>query len=138
MRHLAKNLRRRAAILIAVAYAFCVLAPSGVLAFAANPAAMHCIDEIASAPAHEHGTSHTHDNAHETSHEHSENKALDHHSDKNGNASSNCCGLFCVSALTQDPALTFGISMPASSAVVTLVSGLVGRAPTPLHRPPIA
>jgi len=41
-----------------------------------------------------------------------------------------------VSALAHDPGVTFGISMPASSAVATLVNGLTGDAPSPLHRPP--
>jgi hypothetical protein len=138
MRHLAKKLRRRAAILIAVAYAFCVLAPSGALAFAANPAALHCMDDLqtASAPTPGHGPAHEH--ADGVDHQHGQSNVPDHHSNKDGNPSGNCCGLFCVSALAHDPGLTFGLSAPGSSAVAVLAHGLTGRAPSPLHRPPIA
>jgi hypothetical protein len=138
MRHLAKNLRRRAAIMIAVAYAFCLLAPAGALAFAANPAALHCMDNLqaASAPPQSHVVAHEH--AGSVEHQHGQSKAADHHSNKDGNPAGNCCGLFCVSALAHDPALTFGLSAPGSSAVAVLANGLIGRAPTPLHRPPIA
>lgn len=65
--------------------------------------------------------------------------ASDHHSNSDGKAdTASCCGLFCVSALAHDPVLTFGLSVPASSSVAALANGLVGRAPCPLHRPPIA
>lgn len=141
MRHLTKNLRRRAAILIAVAYAFCVLAPYGTLAIAAIPAALHCMDQVqaASAPAHEHGTSHSHDHAGGSAEQHGQGNSPDHHSNKDGNPNAgSCCGLFCVSALAHDPGLIFGLSAPASATVATLASGLTGRAPSPLHRPPIA
>jgi hypothetical protein len=137
MRHLAKNLRRRAAILIAVAYAFCVLAPSGALAFAANPAALHCMDglQAASPPTASHGAEHDH--ADGVEHQHGQSQAPDHHSNKDGNPASNCCGLFCVSALAHDPGLTFGLFVPESATASAVITGLIGRAPSPLHRPPI-
>jgi hypothetical protein len=43
MRGLTKNLRRRAAIVIAVVYAFCVAAPAAALAVVATPSMSHCI-----------------------------------------------------------------------------------------------
>jgi hypothetical protein len=149
MRGLTKNLRRRAAIVIAVAYAFCVLAPATALAVVASPTAFHCIGDLnaKAAPAvqqtamhvHEDGTSHHHGHS-----AHDQSGAADHHSDAGDKAHDNkahggaCCGLFCVSALAHDPGVTFGISTPASSAVATLVNGLTGDAPSPLHRPPKA
>jgi hypothetical protein len=136
MRHLAKNLRRRAAIAMAVAYALCVLAPPVTQAIAAIPAALHCVSEqTASTAAHDHGTAHDH--ADTAVPHHGEDNTGNHHSGKDGNAVS-CCGLFCVSALAHDPGLTFGVSAPASPSIATLANGLTGRAPSPLHRPPIA
>lgn len=137
---LTKYLRRRAAILIAVAYAFCVLAPSAALALGANPAAFHCLPETAGmANAAEHDSA-THVHADGSAHAHGEqSRAPDHHSDKSGKTGTgDCCGLFCVTALSQDSSVTFGLSTPASSSVAALSAGLRGSAPAPLHRPPIA
>ena len=164
MRGLTKNLRRRAAIAIAVAYAFCVLAPAGALAVVSSPTVFHCIGELSANPApaaqriaahvHDDGTSHHHGQA---THDHS--AAADHHADAGDKADDSkahannehgnkghgnkdhggtCCGQFCVSAIAHDPGLTFGISTPASSAVAAMANGLTGRASAPLHRPPKA
>lgn len=149
MHGLTKNLRRRAALAIAVAYAFCVLAPAGALAVVSSPTVFHCIGELnaKAAPAvlqtaahvHEDGTSHHHGDS-----AHGQSGAATHHSDAGDKAHDNqehggtCCGLFCVSALAHDPGLTFGLSTPATSAAATMANGLTGRAPSPLHRPPKA
>lgn len=140
MRNLTKTFRTRAAILIALAYAFCVLAPSAALAIAANPASLHCLDELSglsglSAPSHHEGLSHTH--ADGAVHHH-DRSVPDHHSGGSKADDGSCCGLFGVTALTHDPGLTFGVSALASPAVSATVNGLDGRAPAPLHRPPIA
>jgi hypothetical protein len=138
-----KNLQRQAAILIAVTYALCILAPAAALAVVASPASFHCAEEL-NATAAPTQASMVHPSAggmaspHEQSnHEHG--GAPDHHSD-NGDKkqTGNCCGLFCVSALAHDPGITFGVSASESSSVTALASGLSGRAPPPLHRPPIA
>lgn len=146
MRGLTKNLRKRAAIAIAVAYAFCVLAPAGALAVVSSPTVFHCIGELNvqaaaakqnAAHMHDDGASHQHVQADQGHHQ--QNGAADHHSDAGDKAhAGSCCGLFCVSALAHDPGLTFGVVTPASSAVASVAFGLNGRAPCPLHRPPIA
>ena len=139
MQGLTKNLRRRAAILIAVAYAFCVMTPAAALAFSNSPTLFHCLqDGDSTARAAEHvALAHSHGDG--AVHQHAPDSAPAHHSGHDGNADAgNCCGLFCVSALAHDPGLTFGVSMPASSAVATAANDLAGRAPCPLHRPPIA
>ncbi len=144
MRALTKNLRRRAAILIAVAYAFCVLAPSAALAVVNIPTVFHCISELSakSAPAthvHADGATHRHDQGGHDHGTHDHGAAPDHQSDDSGKGhAGNCCGLFCVSAIAHDPGLTFGVTTLASSAVATAANHLAGRAPCPLHRPPIA
>jgi hypothetical protein len=137
MRELSRTLRLRAAILMALAYAFCVLAPSAALAVAANPASLHCLDEMSglSAPSHHDALSHTH--ADGAVHHH-DRSTPDHHSGGSKAPDGSCCGLFGVTALAHDPGLTFGVSAPASQAVSAAANGLDGRAPAPLHRPPIA
>ncbi len=144
MRGLTKNLRKRAAIAIAVAYAFCVLAPAGALAAVSNPTVFHCIGEMSAkaSSAAQHGAAHTHDDGGEHHHgqvDHDQSGAADHHSGAGGNPhDGTCCGLFCVAAIAHDPGLTFGVATPASPSVVAAANGLTGRAPGPLHRPPIA
>ena len=139
MRSLTKSFRTRAAILIALAYAFCVLAPSAALAVADNPASFRCLDELSAinAPSNHESLSHTH--ADGTIHHHDHNGVPDHHSGTDGKADDgSCCGLFGVSALAHDPGLTFGVSALASQTGSAAADGLDGRAPAPLHRPPIA
>ena len=122
-----------------MAYVFCVLAPSAAVAFSDSPAAFDCLGELSemSAPSEHAGMSHMHANG--TVHHHNHNGVVDNHSDTDGKAhNGSCCGLFCVSALAHDPGLTFGIFGPASPALPAVANGLAGRAPSPLHRPPIA
>lgn len=149
MHGLTKDLRKRAAILIAVAYAFCVMAPAAALAVVSSPTVFHCIDALtaknAAAPsqiaAHSHadGSAHQHDHGSHDQATHQHGAALDHPSDDGGAGhAGNCCGLFCVSAIAHDPGVDFGVRSPASASVATLANGLDGRAPCPLHRPPIA
>ena len=139
MRSLTRNLRRRAAILIAVAYAFCVVIPAAALAFGDSPTVFHCLqdkDTVAKAADHG-GTSHAHGDG--AVHQHAQSGVPDHHSGQDGKADAeSCCGLFCVSALAHNAGLTFGVFAPASPSVPTVANGLTGRAPAPLHRPPIA
>jgi hypothetical protein len=139
MRSLTKSFRTRAAILIALAYAFCVLAPSVALAITDNPASFRCLDELnaISAPSHHEGLSQSY--ADGTVHHHDHGGVPDRHSGTDSKTDDgSCCGLFGVSALAHDPGLTFGISALASPALPAVANGLAGRAPSPLHRPPIA
>jgi len=139
MRNLTKNFRSRAAILIALAYAFCVLAPSGALAAAASPASFRCLDELSamSAPSQQEGLLHTH--ADGAVHHHDQSGVPHGHSGTSGNADAgNCCGLFCVFAIAHDPDVMFGPQAPASPALHPVANGLTGCGPSRLHRPPIA
>jgi hypothetical protein len=138
MRSLTKRFRTRAAILIALAYAFCVLAPSVALAFADSSTSFHCLAELneMSAPSAHAGMTHAH--ADGTVHHHDQSGAPHSHSDTDGKArTGDCCGLFCVSALANDPGMAFGVSTPASPVLPAVTNGLADRAPAPLHRPPI-
>jgi hypothetical protein len=139
MRRLTRKLRTRTALLIALVYAFCVLAPAATLALTDSPSVFHCLPKIeTSAIPAEHGSA-AHMHADNTVHEHTPSNAADHHADKNGKADAGtCCGLFCISGLAHNIVVTLGPSEPASSSVQMPVKDLTGRAPHPLHRPPIA
>jgi hypothetical protein len=139
MRSLTRTFRIRAAILVALAYAFCVLAPSAALAFSESPKAFHCLSELAGmgAPPQHEAAGHTHMDG--ASHHHDERGAPDHHSGMGDKGhSGSCCGLFCTTALSHDPGLTFGLAAPASPTLLAIAKSIIGHAPSPLHRPPIA
>ena len=152
MKALTKNLRRRAAIVIAVAYAFCVLAPTAALAVVASPTVFHCIGNLGAksnakqvsakqvSATHKHADGNAHHHAQSSPDDgHTRLGAVpDHHSGQDKSDTGNCCGLFCVSAVAHDAGMTFGQFEPSSVAPSAVVTGLIGRAPTPLHRPPIA
>ena len=104
MRSLTKTFRIRAAILVALAYAFCVLAPTAALAFSDSPTAFHCLSELAGmgTPSQHEAAGHTHMDG--ATHRHDEDGAHNHKSDLGDKGDvGTCCGLFCVSALSHDP-----------------------------------
>jgi hypothetical protein len=139
MRHLSQRFRFRASILVALAYAFCVLAPSAALAFSDSPTAFHCLSELAVMGAHSQHEAAGHTHMDGASHHHDESGAPDHHSGMGDKGhSGSCCGLFCTTALSHDPGLTFGLTAPASLTLLAVAKSIFGRAPSPLHRPPIA
>lgn len=134
-----KIVRMRAAIIMAVLYAMCVLAPSTALAFVADPAAARGQTEVrVIAPSKHEGMSHVHAAG-----------KLHHHHDQSGDpnspsstgdkaADAKCCGLFCVFALAQDPTLTLAAPLRANAAVQSIANDLAACGPSRLHRPPIA
>jgi len=138
LRGLTKRIRFRAAIAVAALYAFCVLAPHAALAL--TQAAAHCLTEPHGA-AHVHqeqaaATSHVH--ADGVAHVHSDTGTPHNHSDADGrDHGGNCCGLFCVTALTHEP--TPALSEPLAASLVGLdeFDQLAGRGPDRINRPPI-
>lgn len=138
MRSLTKHFRSRAAIFIALAYAFCLLTPSAALAFVNNPTDLHCLAEVIEpvALAKHDGMVHAH--ADGIVHHHDQKNVPDNHSGSNGKSDDeSCCGLFSLSALAHDPGLTFGVEAPASLALPDLANNLAGCGPNRLYRPPI-
>src|SRR5665811_2483575 len=88
------------AILIALAYAFCVLAPSVALAITDNPASFRCLDALnaINAPSHHEGLSQSH--ADGTVHHHDHGGVPDRHSGTDSKTDDgSCCGLFGVFCL---------------------------------------
>jgi hypothetical protein len=109
---LSKIARVRAAVALAVTYAFCVLAPHAALALTHAAIAIHCLNEPmtvahvhqAAMPvehAHSDAPKHVHHDeglSQTTQHRHADH-AKNGHSPTPGQNDSNCCGLFCVTAL---------------------------------------
>jgi hypothetical protein len=87
---LTKRLRTRAALVLAVLYASCVITPPIALAFTDGASAAHCLadDHHGTGAQHMHGQTHVHDDGNVP--------GKGNHGDKG--MANNCCGLFCVTA----------------------------------------
>jgi hypothetical protein len=136
---LTKSFRIKAAIAVAILYAFCVLAPSAALAFADSSMVAHCLTEQhGMAKPHAHGgKTHVHDDG--TAHHHGDHGAAADLSDtdKQGH-SGNCCGLFCMSALAAEAVAALGDPLHFSLLVPAVSRDLASRGPDRINRPPIA
>jgi hypothetical protein len=127
---------------LAALYAFCVLLPSAALAV--THVAAHCltgssglshVHRIADkAPDRHAAAAHADDADHDHSHD-----GAPHPHDKSGDKSQggNCCGLFCVSAITQNSAFSPAIAFAAAKDSPALADALVGHEPDRINRPPI-
>jgi ABC-type nickel/cobalt efflux system permease component RcnA len=132
-----KTMRFKAAIFLAVLYAFTVIAPHAAMAFGNAQGAAHCLT-VESANTHDHGqTSHKHTDGVEHTHAAPQADGQDKSSDDKGPAAA-CCGLFsCSAMLTETRGLSPG---PVTASTVTLpLPDLVdGQGPARINRPPIA
>jgi hypothetical protein len=136
---LTKKSRIRAAIALALLYAFCVLAPSAALAFVDGPTAFHCLTvQHGFAGTHDHGgPAHVHGDG--TTHHHRDSGGTPERSDADGKSPpGNCCGLFCVSALAGEAALTLASPVHFTFAAPAGDDHVTGRDPDRINRPPIA
>ena len=132
---LTRRWRFKAALALAALYAFCVIAPHAALAL--TEAAAHCLTEPHGAShvhqpqskvhVHADGVAHTHDDA-------GPQKPADAGKDHGGA----CCGLFCVTALTHEPAPTLSAPLAAGLIGPGHQYELPGRGPERINRPPIA
>jgi hypothetical protein len=138
LRLLRKSMRVNAAIAIAMVYALCVLMPAVALGFGGADA-VHCLtdqQDIGTKP--EHG-SHGHGHADSTTHSHSDHEhtsLVPHPEDDGQSHSKNCCGLMCMTALSNYVA-TFNVTlMQFLLYYPPLETTLTGRVPEGLNRPP--
>jgi hypothetical protein len=143
MSALTKTLRAKAAIVLAVLYTLCILAPAVAFALSDNPAVAHCLIE-GHVGIHDHGGTPEHGGK---LHVHADGSAHQHHDDgvappPSGNdgkaALATCCGLFSVVAIPGEPLPNFGFHSLASVVLPVLADGLSGRGPDRINRPPIA
>lgn len=132
-----KQIRINAALVVAVLYALCVLAPSVALAFP-DSMATHClIDDLAGASPHEHGvTAHVHADGME--HHHPGVGAHKTSRDENKGHGADCCRLFSVVAIPGTVMLVLGSSNLTPDAFPALEESLRGRGPERINRPPIS
>jgi hypothetical protein len=141
MSALTKTLRVKAAIVLAVLYAFCVLAPAVAFAFSDDPAVAHCLTE-GHVGVHDHGGKHAHGgklhvHADGTAHQHHDDGAAPQPSGNGKAAIATCCGLFSVVAIPGEPVPSFGSDSLASVVLPVLGEALSGRGPERINRPPI-
>ena len=149
-RRLTQSLRVRATIAVAVAYAFCVVAPNVALAIT-GASTLHCLTEPmglshvhqAAAPAehvHADGTKHVHGNAHDhaqpATHAHNDG-APQEHSKQDKAQDTNCCGLFCVTALPHDGVAVLPAPPPLALQDAAPQAERTSRNPDRIDEPPI-
>ena len=128
-------------MILAALYALCVVAPGLTIAVASGAAAAHCLTDDHQGLAHVHaqgpvqGKPHVH--ADGAAHEHADDAAPAKDGDDPQIPAGACCGLFCFSAVTVDPAM---VERPvhASRVFAAPDDGLDGRGPDRINRPPIS
>jgi hypothetical protein len=136
LRRVAKRLRTRAAVVLAVLYASCVIAPPLTLAFTDGASAAHCLTDD------HHGVNVQH--THGAVHLHHDDGALGqnggHGNEKSDNKtkSDNCCGLFCVTAGAVPSVAALTGPDHATAMDVVLDDTLGGRLTDRIDRPPRA
>src|SRR5262249_55947480 len=130
---LTKSFRIKAAVVLAVFYVLCILAPAVAFALSDNPAMAHCLTE-GHVGIHDHGTKPEHGGK---LHVHADGAAHQYHYDgvtpqPSGNegkaALATCCGLFSVAAIPGEPLPSFGFPSLASVVLSVLADALAGRA----------
>ena len=133
-----KGMRLRAAVMLTVLYAICVLAPSAALAF--SPRAAHCLTGTQTMahvhPVSEQATAHAHDD--DTAHSHADAGATNPSQSDEKGRSGDCCGLFCASALAHAPIEALPALHTPALAGPALTFQLHGCGPDRIHRPPRA
>ena len=125
---LTKIRRARAAIILAGAYALCVVSPSIALALAQGAAAAHCLsDDYHHIPASDKG---------DVSHPHHDIDVAGQGYDHDKVKSENCCGLFCVTVGAIPFARSLADSIQAAAMNVVIDDVLRGRPTDRIDRPP--
>lgn len=138
---LTKAKRLRAAIVLALFYALCSVAPAAAFAFGDGTRVAHCLtgdDDhgLHGAQPHEHAAASTHTHADGTSHDHGK-KADAGKPDENGKTSDGkCCGLICVSALPASFTNGNLPDLPRVASVAPVERYATGQPPGRLDRPP--
>jgi hypothetical protein len=138
-----RSWRARAASLLAVLYALCVMTPAIALAMGDDVATAHCLNavavQVAAAP-HDHGHDHGHaSDATDTHHDYADHAAPAHHTDGGGKAPmGSCCGLFCLAGLPSNLGPVVEQTVHASTEILSGEDHLIGRGPDRINRPPIS
>jgi hypothetical protein len=129
-----KAIRIRAALVLAILFGVCTIAPSLALAFADGAATAHCLTDD------HHGTtkSQEHDRGTGKSASHSHSDQGESDADKSDAAApGSCCSVFCLTALSASPLHAFGPQINTSSSYLALQDVVSGSGPGRINRPPI-
>jgi len=128
-----RAIRIRAALVLAILFGVCTIAPSLALAFADGAATVHCLTDD------HHGTAKSKKAHHALGeakpHDHSSLNQLD--ADQSDAAAGSCCGVFCLTALSAAHLPAFGPQLNASSSYPALQDIVTGSRPGRINRPPI-
>ena len=127
---LAKKLRRRAALLLAVLYALCVVTTPLALAFTDGTVAAHCLT------ADHHGTTASY--PHNATHFYGGGSGAPHKTSDHDKVKSDCCGLFCVTAGAIASVPTLPEPEHATTISVVLLAAPGGHPTDRIDRPPRA
>jgi hypothetical protein len=119
-----KPWRHRAASLLVVMYALCVVTPAAAFAFGNPATAAHCLNDD------HHGLAQEHVHQDGISHEHS-----DAGNDGDGHPAK-CCGLVCMSGIASTFEVKLGQIISASAVPSMVEEGILGRGAVRLDRPP--
>lgn len=130
-----KIFRVKAAIMVVVLYAFAILAPHAVMAFAGPNGLVHCLTEAKAG--HGHAAPDTHVHADGMAHSH-DSKSTAPDSDDSKAPAAACCGLFTATALTYDTRILLPSPAAQTKLVSLFASGFTGQGPGRIIRPPIA
>jgi hypothetical protein len=140
-----RRLRFKAGLAAAALYAFCILMPHAALALSgplahclteAGPAHVHRAAAEPKAHVHSDGSVHSHGNPAGTVKKVSDAAPHDH-ADGDGTQTSNCCGLFCFTALAQDAPFMLSAPVGGQRTRPALEDAHCERGPDRINRPPI-
>jgi hypothetical protein len=133
---IARTLRLKAAVFLAVLYAFAVLAPHAAIALAGPQGLLHCLTEGQAANP-EAGSAGGHMHAESTPHSHDNGKSGPG-SDEQKRLASACCGLFTAPALVFELQVVPPARIAIAQAPLFAETSVDGQGPGRIIRPPIA
>ena len=119
-----KHWHRKVGPVVAALYLLALAAPAVAVTVSVDPSRAHCLDEIQFLASHHHSADHA-----------------DHHhhsppADPPQDQGQNCCGLFGVTAIAPNFAITSVPMVVASSITITRSEYLFGRGFDRIDRPP--
>jgi hypothetical protein len=118
-----KHWHRKAGLVVAAFYLLALVTPAVAVTLSVDPSRGHCLDEIQAVASHHHSADH----------------ADRHHSppaDPPQDLGQNCCGLFGVTAIAPNFAITAIPMVVANSITMTRSESLFGRGFDRIDRPP--
>jgi hypothetical protein len=132
-----RTLRLKAAIFLAVFYAFAVLAPYAAIAFVGPQGLLHCLTEGQAVTPEQPGLVGAHVHTESTPHSHDKGKT-GLNSDEQKRLASACCGLFTAPAVVFDLQVVPPVRIAILQTPYFAETSVDGQGPGRIIRPPIA